>query len=286
MKTVRLTTRRRSCASRPPSAPSSTVRTCRSFPACSRSSVTATWASRRARRRVRARTRGRPYGGTRDRDCAGRVDARPCVLGSGRARSEPARRGRRGPLAAARRQGAAARRVVRSTQLQIAVVGVGRIGALHADLVARQVAGATLAAVTDTDGERAERVAARLRVPARSYGRDPRRPRRRRGRDLLEHRHPRRPDRRGRRAREGDLLREADLARSRTGGPRAGRCRACGVLVPGRIQPALRPRAPLGARRRRRRRGRRRARRADHEPRSGAAAARLRRASPAASSST
>ena len=59
--------------------------------------------------------------------------------------------------------------MVRSTQLQIAVVGVGRIGALHADLVARQIAGATLAAVTDADGERAERVAARLRVPARSY---------------------------------------------------------------------------------------------------------------------
>ena len=58
--------------------------------------------------------------------------------------------------------------------------------------------------------------------------------RRRRGGDLLEHRDARRPDRRRRARRQGDLLREADLARSGRGRPRAGG---------GRRRPACRSRS-------------------------------------------
>jgi myo-inositol 2-dehydrogenase/D-chiro-inositol 1-dehydrogenase len=49
--------------------------------------------------------------------------------------------------------------------LRVAVVGAGRIGALHAELLRSRVAGAELAAVTDVDAEAATRVAARHGVP-------------------------------------------------------------------------------------------------------------------------
>ena len=99
--------------------------------------------------------------------------------------------------------------------LRIGVLGVGRIGRMHADLLARQVPGATVAARLTTPTRSAARAASR-RVGAPDGVEE-----------LLAtddvdavaicttHRHPRRPDRRGRARRQGDLLREADLARPR-----------------------------------------------------------------------
>ena len=49
---------------------------------------------------------------------------------------------------------------------RIAVIGVGRIGSMHAELLARRVPGAALASVADADGELARTVAAQLGVPA------------------------------------------------------------------------------------------------------------------------
>jgi myo-inositol 2-dehydrogenase / D-chiro-inositol 1-dehydrogenase len=50
--------------------------------------------------------------------------------------------------------------------LRIAVIGIGRIGSLHAALLAGRVEGAELAAVADIDADRAGELASRLRVPA------------------------------------------------------------------------------------------------------------------------
>jgi myo-inositol 2-dehydrogenase / D-chiro-inositol 1-dehydrogenase len=50
--------------------------------------------------------------------------------------------------------------------LRIGIVGVGRIGAMHAELIAQQVPGAALAGVADARAETAKAVAARLDVPA------------------------------------------------------------------------------------------------------------------------
>lgn len=52
-------------------------------------------------------------------------------------------------------------------KLQIAVVGAGRIGELHARLLSREVAGAALAAVSDVDAGRAGRLAELLDAAAR-----------------------------------------------------------------------------------------------------------------------
>ena len=50
--------------------------------------------------------------------------------------------------------------------LRIAVLGVGRIGKMHAELVARQVPGASLAMVQDINGRAAaERSASEFDVP-------------------------------------------------------------------------------------------------------------------------
>ena len=108
---------------------------------------------------------------------------------------------------------------------------------------------------------------------------------RRRG-DLLEHRDARAADRRRRRCRQGDLLREARVARPRGGGPRARGGRAGRRAVPDRLQPPLRPGPPVRSRRGGERRGWRAAPPADHEPGSVSAAAELRPRRPAASSST
>ncbi len=50
--------------------------------------------------------------------------------------------------------------------VRIAVIGVGRIGSMHADLLARRVPGAELACVADADGEMSGAVGAELGVPA------------------------------------------------------------------------------------------------------------------------
>ncbi|MET0749447.1 MAG: Gfo/Idh/MocA family oxidoreductase [Solirubrobacterales bacterium] len=52
----------------------------------------------------------------------------------------------------------------RSRPLRVGVVGAGRIGALHAELLAHEVAGAELVAVYDPVDERAGELAARLAV--------------------------------------------------------------------------------------------------------------------------
>jgi myo-inositol 2-dehydrogenase/D-chiro-inositol 1-dehydrogenase len=53
-----------------------------------------------------------------------------------------------------------------STGVRIAVLGTGRIGAMHAELLAHRVEGARLAAVYDAEPERARSVAAELGVDA------------------------------------------------------------------------------------------------------------------------
>ena len=52
--------------------------------------------------------------------------------------------------------------------IRTAVIGVGRIGAMHADLLARSIPGANLAAVADVVPAAARSTATRLDVPARS----------------------------------------------------------------------------------------------------------------------
>ena len=172
--------------------------------------------------------------------------------------------------------------------LRIGVIGVGRIGRMHAELLARQVPGAAVTRGPRRASRRA-RAASPSTLGVRAAGRRrgaARRARRRRGRDLHVDRHARRPDRRRRRGRQGDLLREAGVARPRRGRPRAGRRRGRRRAVPDRLQPPLRPRARGGRRRGRRRRGRRAAARAHHQPRPRAAADRVRPHARAGSSST
>jgi len=50
--------------------------------------------------------------------------------------------------------------------MRIAVIGVGRIGSMHAELLARRITGAELVAVADTDAAAARAVGAELGVPA------------------------------------------------------------------------------------------------------------------------
>ena len=50
--------------------------------------------------------------------------------------------------------------------MRIAVIGVGRIGSMHAELLARRIDGAELVAVADADAQAARAVAHGLRVPA------------------------------------------------------------------------------------------------------------------------
>ena len=102
--------------------------------------------------------------------------------------------------------------------LRIAVLGVGRIGKMHAELVARQVPGASLAMVQDINAEAAAAVGGRSSTcrSRPTSKRCSRRPSRRR-RDLQQHRHPRAVDDRRRARGQGHLLREAGLARPRQG---------------------------------------------------------------------
>jgi myo-inositol 2-dehydrogenase / D-chiro-inositol 1-dehydrogenase len=54
----------------------------------------------------------------------------------------------------------------RTATLRLGVIGVGRIGRMHADLLARQIPGAALTIVHDADSDSARAVADELRVPA------------------------------------------------------------------------------------------------------------------------
>src|SRR4051794_41793528 len=60
---------------------------------------------------------------------------------------------------------AAAATVGATAHVRIAVIGVGRIGRMHAELLARRVPGAAVAAVFDAHAPSAERVGAELGVP-------------------------------------------------------------------------------------------------------------------------
>ena len=84
--------------------------------------------------------------------------------------------------------------------LRIGVIGVGRIGRLHATLLAGRVPGAAVAGVFDAHGEVGRERRRRTGRPRRGERRGADRGRRR-DRDLLEHRHARRPPRGGRRGR-------------------------------------------------------------------------------------
>jgi myo-inositol 2-dehydrogenase/D-chiro-inositol 1-dehydrogenase len=52
-----------------------------------------------------------------------------------------------------------------AARLRVGVVGLGRMGSMHARYVARNVPGARLTAVTDFDTERARRASAELDAP-------------------------------------------------------------------------------------------------------------------------
>jgi myo-inositol 2-dehydrogenase/D-chiro-inositol 1-dehydrogenase len=52
-----------------------------------------------------------------------------------------------------------------ASALRVGVIGVGRIGRMHADLLARRVPGATVTAIHDTHAPSAQAVGAELRVP-------------------------------------------------------------------------------------------------------------------------
>ena len=103
--------------------------------------------------------------------------------------------------------------------LRIGVIGVGRIGRMHAELLARQVPGAALAMVHDVTAAAADAAGAELGVAvAASADELLRSPRRRRGRHLLVDRHPRRPARRRGPRRQGD---RSARSRSRWTWPRS-----------------------------------------------------------------
>ena len=51
-------------------------------------------------------------------------------------------------------------------RLRVGVLGVGRIGSMHAELLAHRISGATLAGVFDVDGERAARAGSMFGVPS------------------------------------------------------------------------------------------------------------------------
>ena len=158
------------------------------------------------------------------------------------------RSGRRGPRST-RPRPTSARRVI---AVRVAVLGCGRIGRLHAELLARRIPGAALAKVFDVVPSAAVGPRCRVRRPGGGVGRRGPLRRRRRGGDLHQHRHPRRADRPRRRGRAADVLREAGVARPRRGRRRARRRRRLGHAPARRLQPALRPGPPRRAGRRRR----------------------------------
>ena len=127
--------------------------------------------------------------------------------------------------------------------LRIGVIGVGRIGCMHAELLARRVPGAAVTRIYDVLEENARDVGEALGVPVAAEldellgaadvdavaictSTDTHA-------DLIVA---------AARGRQGDLLREAGVARPRRGRPRARRRRGRRRAVPDRLQPPLRPR--------------------------------------------
>ena len=151
---------------------------------------------------------------------------------------------------------------------------------MHAELLAARVPGVALAAVCDAAPDAARAVADQLGVDVADVSRTCSR-----AEDVdavaicsSTPTHAGLIAARGGR-RQGDLLREAGLARPRRGRPRARRGRGAPASVPDRLQPPLRPLQSGGSRRGRRRRDRRAPSRADLEPRPGPAAGVLPRVS-------
>ena len=108
--------------------------------------------------------------------------------------------------------------------VRIGVIGVGRIGRMHAELLARQVPGARLTAVHDADADTARSVAGALGVTAAA---DRRRAALRADVDAVAICTPTATHAdlivAAARAGQGDLLREAGVAGPGRGRPRAGR---------------------------------------------------------------
>ena len=185
----------------------------------------ATIAELERRRSTRARRR-RPHDGDRHRHRSARLDRGRSVVGGRRPRGERPAVDPRGPGGARRGQGrAAGGDLAMADVVRIGVLGCGRIGRMHAELLARRVAGVELVAVHDVVPTLAATLAAQLGVPALDSADDVLAA----GVDAVaictSHRHPRRADHGRRGGRRGDLLREADLPRPRRGRRRAGRRR-------------------------------------------------------------
>ena len=206
---------------------------------------------RGARRGVRASTGLRPHDGDRDRDCAPPLDTRRRLLGGrcgggvrASARSQPPTsrwsRASGASESVGDRRGAASASASSARAVSAACTPSSSPVASPAQRSPRS----TTRPATSPSSWRRGSVSTRPRSACGA----PRATRRRRDRDLHEHRHARRRDRRRGDHGQADLLREAARARARRGRPGARSGRPGGRAVPDRLQPPLRPGAPVGAR--------------------------------------
>ena len=129
--------------------------------------------------------------------------------------------------------------------LRIGILGCGRIGRMHAELIALRVPGLALSRVYDVRAESAEETAAALDCQVAAS------PEELIGADDVDaiaicssHRHPRRPAGGRRGGRQAHLLREAAVARPGRGRPGPRRDPGLRRAAPGRLQPPLRPQPP------------------------------------------
>ncbi len=239
---------------------------------------------RRAGRGVRLGQDDRPHDGHRHRHRPARLDRRRCVVGGRGSRDVRSPVDPRGPPGDGRGQGAAAEGGLECSR--IALLGCGRIGQMHAELLTLEGRRGARSPRSTTPSPRSPSTCADpLRPRRRPVAR--RRAHRRRCRGHLhEHRHARRADHPRRRGRPRHVLREADLARPADRRRHARRRRQGGDVPAGRFQPALRSGPRGGAGRRRRRVAGDAVPRQDHQPRPAAAAGRPTWPAPAGCSST